>query len=309
MFCIQLHEEIDASKILFTGLDSAGKTSIILALQREFSQIATLHPTRQAQRKIFEFLSHKIAEWDLGGQYNYRISYLKAPSKYFDKTSVCIYVIDVQDESRIEESLSYLKDVVDEFKKLEINPPIYIFLHKLDPQLKKKKPIETEKRNLDIRNKALEIVGDIHLIEFFKTSIYDLWTVMTAFSKILLALYPQSELIDKTIAEFAEMNDAHAIIVLDSNSLIIGQYFSSEEAMTILEHATPYFLTLNDSFSGVDESKKMIVARGGLVYYFDEIKLGKDMKPLFLLIMKEENVFDDKKIQTFVQIFKDLIIP
>lgn len=304
-----MHEEIDASKILFTGLDSAGKTSIILALQREFSQIATLHPTRQAQRKIFEFLSHKIAEWDLGGQYNYRISYLKAPSKYFDKTSVCIYVIDVQDESRIEESLSYLKDVVDEFRKLEINPPIYLFLHKLDPKLKKKKPIETEKRNLDIRNKALEIVGDMHVMEFFKTSIYDLWTVMTAFSKILLAIYPQSELIDKTIKEFAEMNDAKAIIVLDSNSLIIGQYFESDEAMTILEHATPYFLTLNDSFSVTGDSKKMIVERGGLVYFFDEIKLEKGLKPLFLLIMKEDHEFDDQKIGTFMHIFKDLITP
>lgn len=222
---------------------------------------------------------------------------------------MCIYVIDVQDESRIEESLSYLKDVVDEFRKLEINPPIYIFLHKLDPTLKKKKPIETEKRNLDIRNKALEIIGDIHVVEFFKTSIYDLWTVMTAFSKILLAIYPQSELIDKTIKEFAEMNNAKAIIVLDSNSLIIGQHFDNDEAMTILEHATPYFLTLNDSFSGVDESKKMIVERGGMVYFFDEIKLEKGIKPLFLLIMKEENNFDDQKIRTFMNIFRDLIIP
>ena len=199
--------------------------------------------------------------------------------------------------------------MVDEFRKLEINPPIYLFLHKLDPKLKKKRPIETEKRNLDIRNKALEIVGDTHVVEFFKTSIYDLWTVMTAFSKILLALYPQSELIDKTIKEFAEMNDARAIIVLDSNSLIIGQYFESDEAMTILEHATPYFLTLNDSFMGVDESKKMIVERGGLVYFFDEIKLEKGVKPLFLLIMKEDHDFDDKKINTFMHIFKDLIIP
>ena len=49
-------EKEEAQKILFTGLDSAGKTSIILALQREISQIAVLKPTRQAQRKIFEYL-------------------------------------------------------------------------------------------------------------------------------------------------------------------------------------------------------------------------------------------------------------
>ncbi len=61
-------EKPDAQKILFTGLDMAGKTSIILALQREFSKIAILKPTRGAQRRIFEFLGREISEWDLGGQ-------------------------------------------------------------------------------------------------------------------------------------------------------------------------------------------------------------------------------------------------
>ncbi|MFW9896885.1 MAG: ADP-ribosylation factor-like protein, partial [Candidatus Thorarchaeota archaeon] len=41
-------------KILFTGLDAAGKTSIILTLQREFSKIALIEPTRGAQRNNFK---------------------------------------------------------------------------------------------------------------------------------------------------------------------------------------------------------------------------------------------------------------
>ena len=55
----------EASKLLFTGLDDAGKTSIILSLQREFSKIAVLSPTRGAQRRVFDFLGKEIAEWDL----------------------------------------------------------------------------------------------------------------------------------------------------------------------------------------------------------------------------------------------------
>ncbi|MHA1856854.1 MAG: ADP-ribosylation factor-like protein, partial [Promethearchaeota archaeon] len=82
-------------KILFTGLDNSGKTSIIKVLQKEISQIAMLKPTRQAQRKIFEYLGKDISEWDLGGQKRYRISYLREPTKYFDRSNVCIYVIDV----------------------------------------------------------------------------------------------------------------------------------------------------------------------------------------------------------------------
>ena len=121
---------VSASKLLFTGLDNAGKTTIIYGLQREFSKIAFLKPTRGAQRRIFEFMGREIAEWDLGGQISYRISYLKNPGKYFDDTEIAIYVIDVQNRVRLPEAISYLKDVVEQFKKLEIAPPIYIFLHK-----------------------------------------------------------------------------------------------------------------------------------------------------------------------------------
>ncbi|MHA1340074.1 MAG: ADP-ribosylation factor-like protein [Promethearchaeota archaeon] len=305
---MELSEEIDASKILFTGLDYAGKSSIILALQREFSQIATLKPTRQAQRKIFEYLGKKIAEWDLGGQARYRIAYLKSPSKYFDKTSVCIYVIDIQDEARLNESLSYLKDVVDEFEKLEITPPIYIFLHKYDPALKRVAPVETEKKISEIKDQVSALIPEEFKVDFFKTSIYDLWSIMTSFSKILLALYPKSELIDKSIKDFAEKNDIQAVLVLDDNSLIIGQYFKNEEGRTILEQATPYFLTLNDSFSNTNlPRKKMIVERSGKGFYFNEIILGKNRKPLYLLLMRDDTNFDDENIEVFIKIFKELL--
>ena len=76
-FLEYLYEEnSDTQKILFTGLDDAGKTSIILALKREYSKIAIIKPTKGAQRRIFEFLGKDISEWDLGGQERYRISYL-----------------------------------------------------------------------------------------------------------------------------------------------------------------------------------------------------------------------------------------
>ena len=55
-----LRTEAELQKILFTGLDTAGKTSIILAIQREFSKIANIKPTRGAQRRIFKYLGRNI---------------------------------------------------------------------------------------------------------------------------------------------------------------------------------------------------------------------------------------------------------
>ena len=69
--------------IVITALDGAGKTSIILALQREFSKIAKVEPTRGAKRTTFKLLGREVTEWDLGGQKNYLISYLKNPGKFF----------------------------------------------------------------------------------------------------------------------------------------------------------------------------------------------------------------------------------
>ena len=64
-----IHRNLETEdKILFTGLDNSGKTSIIYSLKREISQIALLKPTRQAQRQIFKYLGKQISEWDLGGQ-------------------------------------------------------------------------------------------------------------------------------------------------------------------------------------------------------------------------------------------------
>jgi len=124
-----------AYKILFIGLDGAGKTSIISALHREFSQIALIEPTRGAQRSSFKLLGRQISEWDLGGQKKYLISYLNNPNKYFDGTEVAIHVIDILDGPRIKESLSYLYDVVDKFKEMKIEPQIVILFHKFDPKL------------------------------------------------------------------------------------------------------------------------------------------------------------------------------
>jgi len=58
-------------KILFTGLDKAGKTSFLLAVKKRYSEIIKTLPTRGISRtdeKIFEEQNSQITIWDLGGQ-------------------------------------------------------------------------------------------------------------------------------------------------------------------------------------------------------------------------------------------------
>ena len=105
----------------------------------------------------------------------------------------------------------------------------------------------------DIKDKIAKVVNNEFNVSFFRTTIYDLWSIISAFSQILLQLYPQSELVDKTVQEFGEKMEAEGMIILDANSLIIAQYYTSDRVKEILSQITPYFLTLNDSFVGADE--------------------------------------------------------
>lgn len=301
----------EPSKLLFTGLDDAGKTSIILSLQREFSKIAILSPTRGAQRRIFDFLGKEISEWDLGGQISYRISYLKNPGKFFDGTEIAIYVIDIQNKPRMPEAISYFKDVVEQFNELEIEPPIYVFLHKYDPALRRGALNEMENLIIDLKEQV-KGATDYKEVYFYETSIYDFSTIISAMSEILLSLYPKSELIEKTITEFAKKIDSEGVVVIDDNSLIIGSYYKNDETKHLLNASCPYFLTLNDNiqFTGVLESKyedKMIVQRFGKNFIFKQINLKKGSTPYYLLLLKNDPVFQKEDFETFANIIKEIL--
>ncbi|MFX1375847.1 MAG: ADP-ribosylation factor-like protein [Promethearchaeota archaeon] len=311
------HEEKDSKeksyKILFTGLDGAGKTSIILALQREFSKIAVIEPTRGAQRTTFKLLGKEVTEWDLGGQKSYLISYLRNPGKFFEDTEIAIYVIDILDSSRITESLSYLYDVIEKFKELKIEPPINVFFHKCDPKLIKSVENEIEDQIDKLEKEIIETVnyGKIH---FFSTSIYEPYTIMSSISQILLELYPKSELIQKTIEEFANKLNCEGLIIIDKNSIILGSCFKDEQSKKILSSTIAYFLTLNDIFSEMEieqQEDQIVVRKSGNYFLFKPILFRDIDIPYYMLILKKQNPFDlyfiNKDFSAFVNIFKDIV--
>ncbi|MHA1674005.1 MAG: ADP-ribosylation factor-like protein [Promethearchaeota archaeon] len=306
-----LHESLETEdKILFTGLDNSGKTSIIYSLKREISQIALLKPTRQAQRQIFKYLGKQISEWDLGGQERYRIAYLKEPTKFFDKTSVCIYTIDIQDFQRFDESLSYFSDVLDQFKKLETNPYIFIFFHKADPEYLKLNNVHIRGKLADLKDRIRKLVNEEFEVTFFETTIYELWSIISSFSQILLRLYPLSELLDQTITEFSEKVEADAAIVLDQNSLVIANYFKDEASRGTIQNSTPYFLTLLDSLDkNSGNSQEMNINRGDKQYFITRFTLIKSAGSIYLIIMRDltKPVIPPNEIETYISMLYSLL--
>ena len=306
-------EPPEPEKILFTGLDNAGKTTIIYALQREFSKIALLRPTRGAQRRVFDFLGKEIGEWDLGGQLKYRISYLKNPSKYFDNTSICIYVIDILAKARYLESVDYLKDVITKFKEFNIKPPIYILLHKYDPALIKSAVNKMKALEQDVKTTIKREISYDDIF-FYNTTVFDLPNIFNVMSEIFLKLYPKSELIDIIIREFAFKVFANGVEIIDSNSLIIGSFYNSDETKILISRSTPYFLTLNDSFKkaeamGFSQSEKnhILVQRYQKYFIFKELSLGTEYSPYYLLILKNNPNFNTEDFDSLSNLLLEIL--
>lgn len=121
-------------KIIIAGLDSAGKTSIYKKMIEgaDLEEIEKLSPTKGIERRSQTIMGHNVVFWELGGQRVYRAQYFQN-TQTFANCTLMIYVIDLQDNQRFEESLDYLVEILMVVKEVESTPKIFVLMHKFDP--------------------------------------------------------------------------------------------------------------------------------------------------------------------------------
>ena len=183
--------ETQAQKVLVAGLDAAGKTSLLSKFggRLGISDMIATHPTKGVVRMKFGTSNLSLFIWDLGGQEEYRERYLNNPEQYFVQLDLLIYVIDIQDSERFEESLDYLDNILNSLVILEERPYILLFIHKYDPDLKGDPKIllniELVKDNIGelLRSKKYDFEVEIYL-----TSIYSLISREPQFAKYIKKL-------------------------------------------------------------------------------------------------------------------------
>ncbi len=122
------------TKLIFAGLDSAGKTTIYKATMKEIpvQELASTKPTRGIERNISDFMDLDFSVWDLGGQQSYRETYLSKP-EIFNSTKALIFVVDIQDVDRFQEAYQYYLDIMNILINVEPRPKVYVLFHKFDP--------------------------------------------------------------------------------------------------------------------------------------------------------------------------------
>ncbi|MBN1215288.1 MAG: 50S ribosome-binding GTPase [Candidatus Lokiarchaeota archaeon] len=212
-------------KVIFLGLDNAGKTSIITAITKRFGfedEVKNLLPTKRIDRDMFRFLGLEFVRMDFGGQEQYRDQYLKNPGKYLGGSDLIFYVVDAQDPNRYIETIDYLDQVLLFFKEVKEDPPIAVLFHKFDPVILEDKDIN--QKALTLKQALTKYSNDFDIF-FFETSIYDIKSVMDAFSSGLSLLFNKMELVSQLFEEISKNYNAMLMALFDVRGITIGEYY------------------------------------------------------------------------------------
>ncbi len=127
-------------KIVLTGLNQAGKTSIKYKFFERWSEALAKEtkPTTGADfsHHFQEFLLHKIVVTDLGGQSVYRNLYLDQEDLW-KGIDALIFIVDIQNPESFNVANNYLIDMWRLVSKVsERKPTLSIFMHKYDPKMR-----------------------------------------------------------------------------------------------------------------------------------------------------------------------------
>lgn len=94
-------------KVLFAGLDSAGKTTILHKLKlgpTKADAMVTTMPTLSFNAEVLDYKRMHFGLWDVGGQDNLRPFW----RHHYTGTQAVIYIVDSNDEERISKSAEEL---------------------------------------------------------------------------------------------------------------------------------------------------------------------------------------------------------
>jgi GTPase SAR1 family protein len=216
-----------AIKMIFTGLDGAGKTSILIALREKFDyerETTMPLPTRGIQRNGSLFLGKAEFDWDFGGQKSYRDIYFKRKDLFLDSNLV-FFVIDVQEQKRSIEALDYYKEIINVVKETNVCPfPVIILFHKYDPNLPLHKKTDIDKQLEILKYTILEISEDID-VYFFNTSIFDIVSLLDCYSSGLSLILDENETFQVLFNEISSKYNVLMMTLFDNNGITIGEYY------------------------------------------------------------------------------------
>lgn len=306
-------------KILFAGLDNSGKTSFLFSIDRKYSKLIGLKPTRGVNVNSIEALGATIFLWDLGGQLGFRETYLNKSQIYLYEADLLFYFIDIRNPERYEESMKYLNDILERIKTFEQKTPIIFILTKGDPDI-----IETDElqENLKIIKQKLEENNLNGEVEYYITSIFSIFSILRAFSSGISQLSPNKELINFNLTNLAMGADIYLALFLNADGLVLADYYSQEAIIltelpqsvvdesdeenirNVFEVTAPQFAVLHKIFSKFRtlEQEEAIFKIAESIILLKKVMISE--QTMFLLFLMD----DEEKREKVNQLLPDFIM-
>lgn len=305
-------------KIIFAGLDDSGKTSFLLSIDRKFSKLMGLKPTVGAQVNSIEALGASIFLWDLGGQVALRKKYLNRAQIFLYEADLMFYFIDIRNKNRFDESIDYLLNIINILKIFKQDTPIVYILSKGDPDIIESKTIQD---NLHIIKEKLNKV-EPQPRDIYITTIFQVYSILRAFSSGLSKLSPNKDLINLNLKNFSIETDAYLSLMLSNDGLVLAEDYSpkaaslikipqTDELLNIFEITAPQFAILFKIFS----KYKALKENEAVFKVADSIILVKkiniyryEMYILFLLDNESKKERINELLPIFLKRTQDLLI-
>jgi GTPase SAR1 family protein len=308
-------------KIILAGLDNSGKTSFILSVDRKFSKLIGLKPTLGAVISSIEALGTTIFLWDLGGQRRYHERYLNLNKSqiYLFEADLLFYFIDIRDKERFNESIEYLKNIRKALQDLEQETPIIYIFSKGDPDIIDSVEIQSNIKNL--KKKLINLSSNINP-EIYVTSLFEIFSILRAFSSGISKLSPNRNLLEQNLSEFSSLTGSSLILLLSSDGLVLAEHFTpeamkitkmqnSEELLNVFEVVAPQFTTLLKIFYKFKSSEK----EEAIFRVSDSIILLKRLEVvnyelfiLFLIDNESKKDIINQNLQNFLNRTQDLLL-
>jgi len=306
-------------KILFCGLDDSGKTSFLLSIDRKYSKLIGLKPSTGANIKSIEALGATIFLWDLAGQKKFRTKYLDKAEIYLYEADLIFYFIDIKNNRRFEESIDYLLKIKSVLNKFNQSTPIVYVLSKGDSDIINSREI---KENIKIIKGMLKDISTEEPLEYFITSIFQIFTILRAFSSGISKLSPNRNLINHNLKIFSNATKTYLTLLLSNDGLVLADFYSSraskltkisksEELVNVFEVTAPQFAMLFKIFSKFKALRKeeAIFKVADSIILFKKIQVAdNNMFILFLIDNEKRKEKIYSKLPDFLIHTKDLLL-
>jgi len=280
-----------------------------------------LKPTRGASVQSIQALGASLILWDLGGQSSSRDKYLVKSDIYLYETDLIFYFIDIKNKERFKESLDYLKNINNVLEKeLDQNTPMVFIFSKGDMDILESKEIKQNIKNL--KSQIANLSTD-KKFDFYITSIFEITTILRAFSSGISKLSPNRDLIIHNLKKFSKKTDVYITLLLSDDGLVIADFYSykagnlmeNEEKKEILqdifEITAPQFTMLYKifhKFKALKKDKAIFKLANSFVLIKKLDIFETNLHILFLVDTVDKKEKIDRLLIDFTNRIKDLLL-